>query len=153
MPIPYKNNPNPFVQDNTISHDKVRKTFSDKNFAMKVTPAVRKQYQEFTKDHTILIACRVHRRQTSIKIRSTLAALYCLIVGGEKIKDYKLFLMEGVYKAVQHWYGDNGQGLSAFVQDFLVRECLDKSEKDMLDYIICILDEQCTSNPSFAKNS
>lgn len=104
----------------------------------------RYRLQEFVKNHSIIIPTRVNGKQTSIKIRTSVAALHAMIVG-DSVRDYKRFLMDSVYRISQSWYGEDGKGLSGFIQDAMIRECFDSEEKDEFDTIVTILNNECAS--------
>ena len=101
--------------------------------------------QEFSKNHSIVIPTRYNGRQTSIKIRTCIAALHVYIVGGEDVKSPKQFLMDAVRRIAQRWYGEDGKGLSGFVTDALVRECFDNEEKGHFDLLVGKLNIECES--------
>jgi len=128
-----------------LNYRKYQRVIGDQKFLNSLNKEERKKLQDFVKNHAIIIPVRVNGKQTSLKIRTAIAALHTFIVGGEEVKDFKQFIMDTVYRITQSWYGEDGKGLSGFVQDTMVRECFDSSEKGHFDYIVSMLNDTCAS--------
>lgn len=128
----------------TMHYHKYRKITSNQRLLSGANISQRAELQEFVKSNTVIISYRVNGRMTSLKIRSCILAMYCLIMGqGAKTEeDYKGFVLDAIYKICSEWYGEDGKGLSAYVQDRLIRDCLDRDEKSELDFIIGVLENQ-----------
>lgn len=106
----------------------------------------RKQLQEYVKMNSVLISTRVNGNMTSLKLRTFVCALYCFILG-DGVHDTKQFLMDACYRICKEWYGEDGKGLSGFVQDQMLRECLDREERKKFDSIVSEIEKlvgKCT---------
>lgn len=139
-----------------MNYDIYRKTVLDslpsKGLAF-AGPTKRKALQDFSRNNSIIISTRVNGKVTSLKIRTSVSALYCLIMGqGAKTpSDYKAFIMDTVYKICQDWYGEDGKGLSGYVNDRLLRDCLDKEEASVYDFIVSSLYDEFSKTGHIAK--
>ena len=135
-----------------MNYRRYQRVLSDDKLVSSLNEDERNTLQEFVKNHTILIPARVRGKQTSLKLRTCVAALHVFIVGGDGVKDPKQFIMDAVHRICQTWYGEDGKGLSGFVMDTMVRECFDNQEKGHFDVLVATLNSQCASLGSKVHN-
>lgn len=141
-----KKNPDPlFPHALIVDYRKYLKAIHNPHLMKNMNADKRQQFQEFARNHSIIIPARVNGKQTSLKVRTCIAALHCFIVGGEDVKDHKQFIYDAVHRISQQWFGEDGKGLGGYVQDTLIRECFDNEEKTMFDFIVSVLNTECTS--------
>jgi len=154
--IGYENKGVPIDKDfNNIlmNYRRYQRVLADDKLVSTLNAEERDKLQEFVKNHTIIIPARVRGRQTSLKIRTCIAALHVFIVGGEDVKNPKQFVMDAVHRICQTWYGEDGKGLGGYVQDTMVRECFDNQEKGHFDVLVAKLNSECASLGSTRVNN
>lgn len=84
------------------------------------------------------ISARIKGRVTSLQVRSSVAALYCLITN-DTDKDPHSYMLDTVHKILDKWEGDTARGLSSFITDELIKKLIDKGDRKEYKQIYEIL--------------
>ena len=133
------------VNNILMNYRRYQKVLEDTRLVDSLNAGERDKLQDFVKNHSIIVPVRVRGRQTSLKIRTCIAALHVFITGGEDVRDPKQYVLDSIHRISQKWYGEDGKGLGGFVMDTMVRECFDSEEKGHFDYLVSFLNEKCAS--------